>query len=389
MEISLEWFKKKKRKEVKKMLKKEQEKAPIRNVWAGSGVNYINSSSTNTADVTEWVKPYKSARLVNDVLIVLTNDGRILTKPNATEEDFNNVTSTKSLDELMNIIATDDVVRDREIRRKEIEKARNIQNGLLVLNMFDDFHVVDNSVYLKGTSRTMPEMLVEEFLEIIGGYSDYTVQQAEELLMENDKYQSLKRFFMWCCLNPRAEVANELYRFLKDNSFNITKQGFFVALRNVVTLHGGAELVHFISNTYNKVKAVWKKSPDNYTVFLQADGTYKLVHEDDLYEARIVECDSCEGTGYFDEIEGDAYTCDECDGEGEYTTQVTVDHGTRIGGLTELYLDLPNRHENRFTDEWTKTFDIRIGQLVNMPMNECNWSTQDCAAAGLKYVASL
>jgi hypothetical protein len=43
--------------------------------------------------------------------------------------------------------------------------------------------------------------------------------------------------------------------------------------------------------------------------------------------------------------------------------------------------------ENRFTDDWTKTFDIRVGQVVQMPKEECNWSTQDCAAAGLHFTA--
>ena len=56
-----------------------------------------------------------------------------------------------------------------------------------------------------------------------------------------------------------------------------------------------------------------------------------------------------------------------------------------IGNLTELYLDLPNRAENRFTDNWTRTFDIRIGQVVSMPSENCNWSTQDCATAGLHF----
>jgi hypothetical protein len=64
-----------------------------------------------------------------------------------------------------------------------------------------------------------------------------------------------------------------------------------------------------------------------------------------------------------------------------------VNHGEKIGGLVELYLDLPNREENRFTDDWTKTFDIRVGQVTSMPMEECNWSTQDCAAAGLHFTA--
>jgi len=180
----------------------------------------------------------------------------------------------------------------------------------------------------------------------------------------DEEYQALKRFFMWCCLNPRAEVANDLYDFLNKNSFRITKQGFFVALRNVVTLHGGVELVQFVSNAYNKVKAVWKKSPDNYTVFLE-NGVYKLVHADDLYET----------IGEYDE-DGDFYEDD-----------VAIEHGEKIGNLTELYLDLPNRHENRFTDAHTRTFDIRVGQVVNMPPQECNWSTADCAHAGLHFTA--
>jgi hypothetical protein len=199
---------------------------------------------------------------------------------------------------------------------------------------------------------------------------------------------------MWCCLNPRAEVANELYRFLSENSFRITKQGFFVALRNVVTLHGSPELVHFISNTYNKVKAVWKKNPDYYTVFLQ-DGEYKLVHDSALTTIEThtsTTCTECDGSGGYNDWEDEWVDCHECGGTGEvddytYSVEVPVDHGTNLGKLTDLYLDLPNREENRFTDDWTKTFDIRIGQVTNMPQEDCNWSTQDCAAAGLHFTA--
>jgi hypothetical protein len=206
-------------------------------------------------------------------------------------------------------------------------------------------------------------------------------------LNQDDEYQSLKRFFMWCCLNPRAEVAHELYRFLTENSFRITKQGFFVALRNVVTLHGSNELVQFVSNTYNKVKAVWKKSPDNYHVFLE-NGEYVLVHADDIYEEVERACDLCNEDGEIYDEEYEEYeNCYECDGDGVIFESVKKQAGQDLGTLTALYLDLPNRAENRFTDDWTKTFDIRIGKPVTMPMSDCNWSTQDCAAAGLHFTA--
>jgi hypothetical protein len=229
----------------------------------------------------------------------------------------------------------------------------------------------------------MPQLLVEKFIELVDLYD---VDPYNDVT-DDQEYQALKRFFMWCCLNPRAEVANDLYDFLNKNSFRITKQGFFVALRNVVTLRGSVELVQFVSNAYNKVKAVWKKSPDKYTVFLE-NCEYKLVHEDDLYETELVECQDCDGQGIDWSCENDEDSvCEFCDGVGQCDNMNQINHGEKIGNLTELYLDLPNRHENRFTDAHTRTFDIRVGQVVNMPPQECNWSTADCAHAGLHFTA--
>jgi len=311
---------------------------------------------------------YRGIKLVNDSLTILMNDGSIINKPNATEEDYEAIINVKSQAEFDNIIMDPNVLQEKQEKAKELAKAKALMKGIQLLEDCGEFTVEDNVVYFKGISRSIPQLLVEKLIEVV---------DRSENLSEDEEYLSLKRFFMWCCLNPRAEVSNELYRFLDENSFRITKQGFFVALRNVVTLHGSPELVHFISNTYNKVKAVWKKSPDNYTVFLE-DNEYKLVHDDNLYkvETRTMYEEWC------DEID-DYIECEPYEEEITYR----ANHGEEIGGLTDLYLDLPNRKENRFTDDWTKTFDIRVGKVVNMPMEDCNWSTQDCAAAGLHFTS--
>lgn len=243
----------------------------------------------------------------------------------------------------------------------------------------------NGSLYLKGINRSIPPLMVEGFLEIVGQYDG----------TDNDSFRGMHRFFMWCCLNPRAEVADKLYNFLHKNSFKITKQGFFVALRNVVTLHGSTELVQFISNAYNKVKAVWKKKPDEYFVFLE-NGEYKMVHEDAIYKEETCTCSYCDGSGtvpcddydedYAEDGE-DSCDCCECDGCGEVTETVCQQNGENLGNLTELYLDLPNRAENRFTDAYTKTFDIRIGRPVSMPMESCRWNTNDCGSAGLHFTS--
>jgi hypothetical protein len=320
-------------------------------------------------------KPYSNIKFVNDVLTVILNDGNIISKHPATIDHFNLAREAKSEIELFTICSSSEGLQEKRKFEEEVRRNAALASGIKLLLECapDDFEERDGALYMKGIDRSMPQILIEEFIVL-----------ADDMYTEefHDRYEGLKRFWMWCCLNPRAEVADELFRFLKDNSFRITKQGFFVALRNVVTLHGGAELVHFVSNSYNKVKAVWKKSPDKYTVFLQ-NGDYKLVHEDDLYDEEWVECGYC----YNEDCDDEDCACPTCDGEGGYNDLVTINHGEKVGNLTELYLDLPNRAENRFTDDWTKTFDIRVGVPVSMPMEECNWSTQDCAAAGLHFTA--
>ena len=346
---------------------------------------------------TPKVKPCLRVQLSNDILTVVLNDGSVITKPDATEADFHAVSKARDAYEIHAIVGSRDVAADVEKAKAEAARIKALHKGIQSLADLPDFIVDGNSVYLAGTSRSMPQLLVEKFIEIVDRVKYYRgFGFTPDLLNEHDDYLAHKNFFMWCCLNPRAEVANELYRFLTDNSFKITKQGFFVALRNVVTLHGSPELVYFVSNAYNKVKAVWKKNPDDYTIFLQ-EGEYKLVHDDKLFETIIVDdtrCPDCDGAGGWEDEDawedGEWIECERCDGTGEveeyeYEQTVPVDHGQRIGTLTEIYLDLPNREENRFTDNWTKTFDIRVGQVVSMPKEDCNWSTQDCATAGLHF----
>jgi hypothetical protein len=316
-------------------------------------------------------KPYMNIKMVNDTLTIVMNDGSILTKAPATSEHFNAARECQSEECLIDLVSSPELRSERRKAEAEYKKAEAVKKGAEYLSTLEQFEMKDGSLYLKGINRTLPPLLVEEFLEVIGRHGN----------TDNAEFDALHRFFMWCCLNPRAEVADKLFNFLKKNSFSITKQGFFVALRNVVTLHGSNELVHFVSNAYNKIKAVWKKKPDDYTVFLQNDGTYKMVHKDVLSEMR--DCWACKGSGYdeYDDV------CECCDGDGEIKKFEQADHGENIGNLTELYLDLPNRAENRFTDAHTKTFDIRIGRPVSMPMEQCRWNTDDCGAEGLHFTS--
>lgn len=380
--LSLEWFKSKVETSIDRVI--------------ASKIENLIQEENQLESQQKYVKPYFSMKMVNNVLTVVLNDGSILSKPNCCEEDYYAVVDSKSVEEILAIMSSSEVMADVQQAKAEAARIKALQKGIQLLADLPDFTVEGNTVYLTGTSRSLPQLLVEKFIEVVDRVGQQMADERtfQQALNDDDEYVALKNFFMWCCLNPRAEVAHELYRFLTENSFRITRQGFVVALRNVVTLHGSPELVHFVSNTYNKVKAVWKKNPNEYTVFLE-NGEYKLVHDDKLYREETftsTTCPDCEGEGQWEDWDGEVEECETCHGTGEvnpyeYTTTVYINHGEKIGNLVELYLDLPNREENRFTDDWTKTFDIRVGQVTSMPMEECNWSTQDCAAAGLHFTA--
>lgn len=331
--------------------------------------------SSNVTDAVVDNKPYTTIKFVNDVLTIVLNDGSVVSKHPATVEDFNQSRIATSEIELFAICMSKEVYSDKVAKEKEIADIKAMADGADKLAKHPEFELKDGSVYMSGIDRSLPPLLVDEFLKVIGRENPLAEEQSDE-------FKGLKRFWMWCCLNPRAEVADKLFNFLKNNSFKITKQGFFTALRNVVTIHGGTEFVQFISETYNKVKAVWKKSPNDYDVYLE-NGQYKIVHEDDLTTEEWVECSYCYGENCDDEDCG----CPTCDGEGGYTDIVEKEHGEFIGHLTDLYLDLPNRAENRFTDAHTHTFDIRVGRVVNMSPEDCRWNTDDCGAEGLHFTS--
>ena len=333
--ISLKWFKEK--------IKSTVEKAVNNRIdLAVEQLEKEELQNNNLEIVTK--KPYLKVKMVNNLLTVVFEDGKIVTKSNADENLYNKVVNSTSVEEIEKLMMDEEVVNLKEKLQKEVELIKSVQKGIDRLKQSSHFVENNGSVYIKGINRSMPQLLVEKFCEILSKYENSENLDAD--LEKDEEFNAHKRFFMWCCLNPRAEVADLLYGFLMKNSFRITKQGFFAALRNVVTVRQDNEIVHFVSNSYNKVKAVWKKKASKYRVVKTDEGEYLLEQVD------------------------------------------TTPSGTLIGNLETLYNDLPNMEENRFTDDWTKTFDIRVGKIVNMPIEECNWSTQDCAAAGLHFTAN-
>lgn len=335
--FSLNWFKSEKQLELE-ALKVEQQK--LKNQLLEEKLKEFKEDEEKAEKEMKWIeeemrkapiqfvskKPYRSIKLTNDVLTIILEDGSILSKPNSNQQDFQNARNAQTEEELLKIGSSVEGIEEKKEKEKEFQKNVAVAKGVEVLEKSGDFILKDGSVYMKEVeSRSLPPLLVEQFAKIIGEHANS--QEKLPPVTESLEYQSLKKFWLKCCLNPNAQSAEDLYTFLSNHHFKIDKHGNFYAYRRVVSKGGSNQkLIEFVSNTYTKVKAVWKKKPSDYRV-IEKDGI--LNFEKDL-----------------DNISG-----------------LVINHGN----LQELYLNLPTMQEKSYTSAHTGREDYRIGELVSMP----------------------
>lgn len=297
-------------------------------------------------------KLFKKVKLVNNVLTVVLINGDVISKSDATVQDFEDVRGVQSEEDLFFIMSTNRDAEERAAFEKEIEKNQKVIKGFPVLEQTGDFVINNEEVHLKelydkGVRRSIPKLLVEKFSEIAEGYDP---EASAFWDIHNDvEYNSLKKFWMKCCLNPNAQSAEDLYEFLEKHNMKIDKHGNFYAYRRVVSIKSSPkdkELVEFVSNAYNKVKAVWKKKCSVYTVW-----------QDDSGEYSISKTDKADGINKI------------------------------IGNLEELYLNLPNMSENRYTDAHTHKMDYRVGEIASIPRDKGDDDNSRSCSKGL-HIAS-
>lgn len=335
--LSLNWFKSKKQLELEELKVEEQR---IKNNLLERKLKEVKNTDLTKKAPEHSIKPYKNLKLVNNVLTIVLNNGDIISKTNAKESDFIEARESLCEDDLFDLILS--IEEKKVIKEKELElaKNKNIIKGFELLKEFsEDFEVIGESVYLvvngKTINRSIPPLVVEKFAEILGKEDN------------EEEFESLKKFTLKCFTNPNAQSAEDLYEFLSAHQFKIDKHGNFYAYRRVVSLESSNKaLIEFVSNTYTKVKAVWKKRPADYVVT---------------------------------EIDGE-YSFHKTNGGGNHT-------GNIVGFLEELYLNLPTMQEKGYTDAHTRTMSYRIGEVASIPRNEGNDDNSVSCSRGL-HIAS-
>tara|TARA_R110000822_G_scaffold178776_6_gene318704 strand:- start:56 stop:1318 length:1263 start_codon:yes stop_codon:yes gene_type:complete len=217
---------------------------------------------------------------------------------------------------------------DFEAAKKESEKHLDILDFMkdVKANGHQVFEVVENSLIVKGINISTPDVLIRELMK--AGVENNTA-----------RVDALLNFWKLCVLNPDPRARFDLFKFIRNHDLTITPSGYFIAYRTVNTKRSGdTALEKFITQEYLKVKK-WKKAPKNYTVYKLEDNTY--------------------------------------------ISTTTNQIGTVIytGNLQEMYENIGELSGNVYTDAHTGTFNIKIGEVVQMdrnkidpdPVNSCSY----------------
>lgn len=216
----------------------------------------------------------------------------------------------------------------------------NIEDSKRIADISDTFEYDENGrVYLAGFSVPIPNQLAEALLDAkYNGESKYTVD-------------SLVNFWKWALLNPNQKARVDLFKWFDTGKFVITEEGFVLAYRNVNVKKKGLKkkLIEFLSKSYIKVKGQ-RQSPKNYAVIQIEKKKWKLEFLKRKPEA--------------------------------------VNYENYVGNLAELYADINTDEDcTVYTDNHTGTMEIKLGEEVSMPREDCDENHEAQCSRGLHFMS--
>lgn len=278
---------------------------------------------------------------VNSTNVIVIFDNGCVLQSTCDDNTFEKLKGCENLsqDEILNVLS-DNVNADKYCKTKVLLDRVKHSNVLTLKH---------NSVYWCSICElSMPDDFVEAVLN------------AEEQ-GDDDALEAYKNFWTLLSLNPDSRCRENLWWFLNKYGFKISKSGLFIGYRNVHPLRQGKtwypqSLCDFVKEKYETIKHQ-KKSPKRYWVQCMSDDDYYLIYEKTKTFEELSDVKLLNLLDLYEEFKAVNFIAGNCGSETVYT------------------------------DNYTHTFEIRIGELVSMPREKCD-STQKSCSKGLHLGAA-
>ena len=238
MKLNFDWLFSSRRKELKKLRE---------------DVNSLLNSQVNLFELPIIHTPYKSLRLIGDLVIVVLNDSTNISKDGGLDL-YDKVKLCTTEEEVLELFS--DTIKDEQIFGKDLIKPTD----LAIFNKYNDFQVRVDEVYIKNISYPIPPIIVAAFIEILEKMEFSKTTKLEK------EYNALMMFTLKLMTNPIESSRLDALKFIRLNDIRITDKGNLVAYRGIVsTGTKNKELINFVSKEYVKIKT-WKKAVSKYEV---------------------------------------------------------------------------------------------------------------------------
>lgn len=254
-------------------------------------------------------------------------NGNIFVSENLTTEQVTKLVSNPTEEEIIEIFNP----KLQEIRDSNA-KVQELIDVLLESGLFEERN---GSYYRVGNPVSVPKMLLEKYQAVIA-----------DVMHSDTTLEALDNFWLKCSLNPDSRAREDLFWFLQKWGFTITPKGYFVAYRNVdIKNEGNRQLHDFVALQYTQVKAQ-KKAPKNYTVAKVGENLVL------------------------------------------YTVNAINQPTNPLGNLQEMYNNLAELSETVYTDNYSKKFNIKIGEPVTMDRKDCDPNPNNLCSRALHVGAA-
>jgi hypothetical protein len=227
-------------------------------------------------------------------------------------------------------------------------------------------------VFLSGFNTPLPLTLIE----VVKEYHD-----------NGYPLDAIINFWKLLMINPDKRVRTSLFDFIKTHDFVLTDKGYMIVYKAVYNFEEEKEqsplasIGAYISNQYFHVKKDWKCSPNKYVV-------YKDTETDAL---AITKCETAVGWGWDSDD----------DAEQTLAEDLHVIVYGKLGNVYDSIMSASGEGEEEplnekvpvYTDMYTRTMRIVLGQPVHMLRIECDSDPSiDCSyglhCGSTKYVNS-